>query len=220
MTVGVAVGVGVGTTTAVLPWIIKSYGFSSGSSFTMLTVAKDGAAVLGSYVTLKVVEVPGNTGDVGGVVRVKSLSVPNVRRASASIVGSMTITGLIEIAPSVRLDDPEFVIVNVCVTMPDNGSTVPKSVSSATAGVVSPSAIDKPRPVTSISGNDGVGVGVGASACVYGKAAEQAELLPAPSMELAYIFVVAFVGTMTGMAKLPPVANAPLSIPVVQSLLV
>ena len=51
-----------------------------------------------------------------------------------------------------RANNPVFSIVKVCASVPLASFTFPKSVSSVTDGVVSPSAIELPLPWISISG--------------------------------------------------------------------
>lgn len=70
----------------------------------------------------------------------------------AVTVKSPALAPVIVIDPTVKLLVPVFSIVNVFGFVEPATDIEPKSVSSATFGVVSPSAIDTALPITSISG--------------------------------------------------------------------
>ena len=121
-----------------VPWMAKSYGFSSESLLATLILAVFNPAVPGANFTWKLTLPPGATGETGWATTVKS----------AAFTPMMLTLGL-----PVRFNAPPpvFRIVNVRVTLPPTG-TGPKSVPSSGLGVLSPSTITCPLPCNSTSG--------------------------------------------------------------------
>ena len=116
--------------------MLKTYGFSSLSSFTMLKVAVLKPVALGLKVTLKVVE-PDVATEAEGLVEIEK---------SAALVPEN------EIAPMVKVPVPVFSMVKVFTTVPTVISVEPKSVSSDREGVISPVFMELLFPRMFISG--------------------------------------------------------------------
>ena len=117
-----------------VPWMEKLYGFSSSSSFTMLTVPVRFPVAEGLKVTLKVVFPLAATVAEG---------VPVSEKSAPVTVGA-------PVKVSVPL--PVFSMVKIRTTEPDITSVLPKSVWSTVVGEVSPSVMEVLLPFTSISG--------------------------------------------------------------------
>jgi hypothetical protein len=125
-----------------VPRMAKVYTISPpvGSLLVMLNVAVRGPVKLGSKVTWNVLALFTATGEAGWAFTVKSTALGPL---TATLGTPLNTSGAV----------PRFVMVKLRTTVPLLTAALPKSVPSATPGVVSPSRMLTPLPVTLISGS-------------------------------------------------------------------